>query len=195
MLNEPKVNINDQQTDILNKISKLEDEINTLKSELNDILANKNKVSIVIFSGELDKVLAGLIIATGAASFGKEVSIFFTFWGLNVIKTKRKLQNKNILQKLLSLMLPENYSKLPVSKMNFFGLGSKMLKIMMKDKNVSTLEDLIKIAKDLGVKFIACEMSKDVLGIDDSELIENVESGGVAYMLSHSLNSSMTIFI
>ena len=177
------------------KIKNLEQELNDLKNQLSDIIQNKNKVAIVVFSGDIDRVLAAMIIATGAASFGKEVSLFFTFWGLNSIKVKRKLNNKNLNQKLFSILNPNNFSNLPVSKMNFFGLGAMMLKSMMKNKNVSGIEDLIKIGKELGIKYIACEMSKEVLGINDDELMEGVESGGVSYFLSHALNSAMTIFI
>ncbi|MCS7165514.1 MAG: DsrE/DsrF/DrsH-like family protein [Candidatus Calescibacterium sp.] len=177
------------------QVEDLKKQLDNLKDQLSEIIAQKNKVAIVVFSGDLDRVIASMIIATGAASFGKEVSVFFTFWGINAIRTKRKLKNKKWHQVMFSLLNPKSYSALPVSKMNFFGIGAKMLKMMMKEKNVNTLEDLIKIAKDLGVKFIACEMSKDVLGIEDEELLEGVESGGVAYFLSHSLNSAMTIFI
>ncbi|MCS6955955.1 MAG: DsrE/DsrF/DrsH-like family protein [Candidatus Calescibacterium sp.] len=178
-----------------NQINKLQEELNNLKDQLSEIISQKNKVSIVVFSGDLDRVLASMIIATGAASFGKEVTIFFTFWGINSIKVKRNVKNKKWHQKLFSLLNPKSYSDLPVSKMNFLGIGAMMLKKMMKEKNVNTLEDLIKIAKDLGIRFVACEMSKDVLGIQDDELMEGVESGGVAYFLSHALNSAMTIFI
>lgn len=177
------------------QVEDLKKQLDNLKDQLSEIIAQKNKVAIVVFSGDLDRVIASMIIATGAASFGKEVSVFFTFWGINAIRTKRKLKNKKWHQVMFSLLNPKSYSELPVSKMNFFGIGARMLKMMMKEKNVNTLEDLIKIAKDLGVKFIACEMSKDVLGIEDEELLEGVESGGVAYFLSHSLNSAMTIFI
>lgn len=187
--------VNSNQISLSNKLEQLEKQIQELKQELSQILEQKDKVAIVVFSGDLDRVLASMIIATGAASFGKQVSVFFTFWGLNAIKKKKRLDNKNFKQKLFAFLNPSNYTQLPVSKMNFFGIGSAMLKSMMKDKNVNTLEDLIKIAKDMGIKFIACEMSKEVLGIEDDELLDGVESGGVAYFLSHSLNSSMTIFI
>lgn len=193
-LNQDLKNV-DQLENYKIEIENLKKRLSYLEEQLADILEKKNKVGIVVFSGDLDRVLAALIIATGVATFGKEVSVFFTFWGLNAIKVKKKLSNKKWHQRLFAFLNPASASNLPVSKMNFFGLGSKMLKMMMKEKNVSSLEDLVKMAKELGVKFIACEMSKDVLGIEDDELIEGTESGGVAYFLSHSLNSSMTIFI
>ncbi|MEN3015237.1 MAG: DsrE/DsrF/DrsH-like family protein [bacterium] len=185
----------DSIQDLKSQIDTLQQQINQLRSELSSIIEQKDKVAIVVFSGDLDRVLASMIIATGAAAFGKQVSVFFTFWGINAIKAKRKLNNKKWHQVMFSLLNPSSSSQLPVSKMNFFGIGATMLRNMMREKNVSTLEELMKMAKEIGVKFIACEMSKDVLGIQDEELIEGVESGGVAYFLSHALNSAMTIFI
>ncbi|MFN4219697.1 MAG: DsrE/DsrF/DrsH-like family protein [bacterium] len=184
-----------QENDLMTKILSLENEVSQLKQQLAEVIEGKNRVAIVVFSGDLDRVLAAMIIATGAATFGKEVSLFFTFWGINSIRKRKIFSGKKWHQKLFALLNPDSYSNLPVSKMNFFGMGSYMLKMMMKEKQVATLDDLIKMGKELGIKFIACEMSKDVLGIGDNELIEGVESGGVAYFLSHALNSSMTIFI
>lgn len=154
-----------------------------------------DKVSIVVFSGDLDRVIASFIIATGAAALGQQVRMFFTFWGYNALKKKRVLSGKKMTEKMMALMSPSDSASLPVSKMNFFGIGAKMLRSMMKDKNVSSLEDLMQMARELGVQIIACEMSRDVMGIRDEELIDGLESGGVATFMADAIKSRATLFI
>ncbi len=155
----------------------------------------KDRVSIVVFSGDLDRILAAFVVATGAAALGQEVSMFFTFWGYGSLRTKRVLAGKGFLQKLMAVMSPSRTQALPVSKLNFFGIGAKMLRAMMKQKNVSSLEDLMGMARELGVRLIACEMSRDVMGIQDEELIGGLESGGVASFLADALKSRVTLFV
>jgi peroxiredoxin family protein len=155
----------------------------------------EDKVSLVVFSGDLDRVLASFILATGAAAMGQQVRMFFTFWGYNAIRKQRVLSGKNIMEKMMAMMSPGSSQSLPVSKMNFFGIGAKMLRTMMKNKNVASLEDLIKMAREMGVQIIACEMSRDVMGIKDKELIEGLEPGGVASFLADALKSRATLFI
>lgn len=155
----------------------------------------EDRVSVVVFSGELDRVLAAFVIVTGAAALGQQVSMFFTFWGLNALKKKKSLAGKKFTEKLMALMTPAGSQSLPVSKMNFFGIGAKMLRTMMRDKNVSSLEDLMQMARDLGVRIVACEMSRDVMGIADDELIAGLEFGGVAAFLGDALKSRVTLFI
>jgi len=155
----------------------------------------KDRVSLVVFSGDLDRILAAFVVATGAAALGQEVSMFFTFWGYGSLRTKRVLAGKGFLQKLMAVMSPSGTQALPVSKLNFFGIGAKMLRAMMKQKNVSSLEDLIGMARELGVRLIACEMSRDVMGIQDEELIDGLESGGVASFLADALKSRVTLFV
>jgi len=155
----------------------------------------EDRVSLVVFSGDLDRVLAAFIIATGAAALGQQVSMFFTFWGLSVLKKDRRLSGKTLFQKMMTLMSPGSSRSLPVSKMNYFGVGAKMLRSMMKVKNVSSIEEMIALARELGVRMIACEMSRDLMGIQESELVAGLESGGVASFLADSLKSRTSLFL
>ncbi|MGH9435345.1 MAG: DsrE/DsrF/DrsH-like family protein [Terriglobia bacterium] len=155
----------------------------------------EDRVALVVFSGDLDRVLAAFIIATGAAAMGQEVSMFFTFWGLSALKKDTQLSGKTLFQKMMALMSPGSSKSLPVSKMNYFGVGAKMLRSMLKEKNVSSLEEMVSLARELGVRMIACEMSRDVMGIKESELITGVECGGVASFLADSLKSRTSLFI
>lgn len=155
--------------------------------------ATKDGATMVVFSGNLDKALASMIIASGAAAMGKQVTIFFTFWGLNILK-KQKIEKRG-LAKLFDVMLPSNANKLPLSNMNMGGLGSKMIKGVMKQKNVDPLPVMIEKANKLGVKFVACTMSMDIMGIDRAELFDFVEYGGVATYLGDTTNSDLNLFI
>ena len=148
-------------------------QVQALEKRLRDVeeRAPEDRVSLIVFSGDLDRVLAAFVIATGAAAMGQQVSMFFTFWGLSVLRKGRQLSGKTLFQKMMALMSPRSSQMLPVSKMNYFGVGAKMLRSMMKEKNVSSLENMISLARDLGVRMIACEMSRDVMGISESELV------------------------
>jgi peroxiredoxin family protein len=155
----------------------------------------EDRVALVVFSGELDRVLAAFVIATGAAAMGQQVSMFFTFWGLSVLKKDRQLSGKTLFQKMMTVMTPKSSKGLPVSKMNYFGIGAKMLRSMMKQKKVNSLEEMVSLAQELGVRMIACEMSRDVMGIKESELVAGLECGGVASFLADSLKSRTSLFI
>ena len=155
----------------------------------------KDKVTLVVFSGDLDRVLAAFIIASGAAAMGQEVSMFFTFWGLNALRQQRTLTGKNLSETMMSLMTPSSTKSMGVSKLNFFGAGSIMLRQMMKKKNVSSVEELIDICIDLGVTMTSCEMSRDVMGISPAELRPEAEIGGVAAYLADALESRVTLFV
>src|SRR6266571_5965536 len=111
-----------------------------------------DRVALVVFSGDLDRVLAAFIIATGAAAMGQQVSMFFTFWGLSVLKKDSQLSGKTLFQKMMAVMSPGSSKSLPVSTMNYFGVGAKMLRSMMKEKNVNSLEEMISLARELGVR-------------------------------------------
>ncbi len=178
-------------------LEELEETVRGLTKRLDDVEERvpENRVAIVVFSGDLDRVLAAFIIATGAAAMGQQVSMFFTFWGLNVLKKGRLLSGKTILQKMVALMSPRSSRGLPVSTMNYFGVGAQMLRAMMKEKNVSSLEDMITLARELGVRTIACEMSRDLMGVKESELAEGLECGGVASFLADSLKARTSLFI
>jgi peroxiredoxin family protein len=179
------------------RVQALEEKVQELANRLQDLEERtpEDRVAIVVFSGDLDRVLAAFVIATGAAAMGQQVSMFFTFWGLSVLKKGTELSGKTLFQKMMALMSPASSLSLPVSKMNYFGVGAKMLRSMMKEKNVSSLEDMIALARELGVRTIACEMSRDVMGIKQSELAEGLECGGVASFLADSLKSRTSLFI
>ena len=156
---------------------------------------SKNGQTIVVFSNDLDKALASFIIANGAKSSGKDVTMFFTFWGLNVLRKKNITVKKSFIDKMFGFMMPKGADKLTLSKMNMGGLGSLMMKQVMKNKNVLSLKELIEQAQNQGVKFIACQMSMDVMGIQKEELIDGVEIGGVAKYIAESNNSNSNLFI
>jgi peroxiredoxin family protein len=178
-------------------VQALEEKVRDLEKRLRDLeeRAPEDRVSIVVFSGDIDRVLAAFVIATGAAAMDQQVSMFFTFWGLSVLKKGRELAGKTLFQQMMTLMSPGSSQSLPVSKMNYFGVGAKMLRSMMKERNVSSLEDMIALARDLGVRMIVCEMSRDVMGVHESELVEGLECGGVATFLADSLKSRTSLFI
>lgn len=156
----------------------------------------KDGATMVVFSGDLDKAIASFIIATGAASMGKEVTMFFTFWGLNVLKRKEKVKvQKDTMEKMFDMMLPSNTNKLPLSKMNMGGMGPKMINEIMKKHNVDDIDTLINNAINMGVKLVACSMSMDLMGIKKEELIDGVDLGGVAAYLGAAEDSRLNLFI
>ena len=152
--------------------------------------------SFILFSDDLDKVLATFVLANGAAATGEKVTIFFTFWGLNAIKKQKKPKvTKDIFGKMFGMMLPGDSRKLKLSKMNMAGIGSKMMRHIMKKKNVESLESLRDMSIANGVEFIACQMSMDVMGVDKEELLDNVTIGGVATYMNRAEDSSLNLFI
>ncbi|MDK2883326.1 MAG: hypothetical protein PWP58_1662 [Bacillota bacterium] len=156
----------------------------------------EDKKTIIVFSGDLDKAMAAFIIANGAAAMGNEVTMFFTFWGLNILrKAKGAKVKKTFLEKLFGWMMPRGPEKLGLSKMNFCGLGPRMMKLMMRQKNVNTLPELIEQAQALGVKIIACSMSMDIMGIHPEELIDGIEFAGVASYLGEADEANVNLFI
>lgn len=155
----------------------------------------KNK-TIIVFSDDMDRALASFVIANGAASTGKKVTMFFTFWGLNVIKKPGALKtDKDTMGKMFGMMMPKGAGSLGLSKINFAGMGPMMMKKRMKDKNVDSLETMIMHAKRAGVQMIACQMSMDIMGVDASELIDGVTIGGVATYLEEAEQSNLNLFI
>jgi peroxiredoxin family protein len=154
-----------------------------------------DRVTLVVFSGELDRNLAALVIATGAVAMGLEVSIFYTFWGLSALKKQPTLRGKGLKERLFALMTPNRLNRMPVSKMNFGGVGRVMLQSMMRDKQVASVDELFDMARQLGVKLIACTMSMDVMGIAPEELIDGVALGGVATFLGDAARSRVALFV
>lgn len=156
----------------------------------------KDDKNIIVFSGDLDKAIASFIIANGAKAMGKEVTMFFTFWGLNIIKKDSYVKtNKDFMAKMFGMMMPKSSKKLGLSKMNMAGMGPKMIRMVMKDKNISSLEELIEQGIKSGIRMVACQMSMDVMGITKEELLDGVEIGGVATMLNAADDSNMSLFI
>lgn len=164
---------------------------------LGSLTANKqDNATIVLFSGELDKALASMVIAQGAAAQGKHVTIFFTFWGLNALRKENSAPvKKNLVEKMFGFMMPRGATKLPLSNMNMGGMGKLMIKTIMKQKNVDQLEVMMKSAQDLGVRFIACTMSMDLMGIKKEELLDGIEYGGVGSYIAANENVGTTLFI
>ena len=157
--------------------------------------ANDGK-TLVVFSGDMDKVLASFVIANGAAAMGRPVTMFFTFWGLNVLrKTEKQNIKKPFIDAMFGKMMPQGVNKLKLSKMNMGGMGTAMMKKVMKDKNIDSLEDLVKKAMENGVKMIACTMSMDVMGITEEELIDGIEYAGVGTYLGDAEESNVNLFI
>ena len=152
--------------------------------------------TLIVFSDDLDRALASFVIANGAAATGKKVTMFFTFWGLNVIKKPGSASNdKDMMGKMFGMMLPKSSQGLGLSKINFAGMGPMMMRKRMKDKNVDSLEMMIMQAKRAGVQMIACQMSMDIMGVDAEELIEGVTIGGVASYLEEAEQSNLNLFI
>lgn len=160
------------------------------------VKASGDAKTIIVFSGDLDKVLASFIIANGAAAMGRKVTMFFTFWGLTVLRKQKKQKiKKTFMESMFGFMLPRGSRKLKLSKMNMGGMGTAMMKMIMKDKNVDSLEALIQKAIENGVKIIACTMSMDIMGIRSEELIDGVELAGVGTYLGDAEESDVNLFI
>lgn len=154
-----------------------------------------NNATMVVFSGDLDKAIASFIIATGAASMGKNVTMFFTFWGLNILRRSDVDVPKEGMEKMFGKMMPKGVDELKISKMNMGGLGTKMIKDIMEKKNVDSIQLLMRRAQEMGVKFVACSMSMDIMGIRLEELIDGVEVAGVASYLSEADDGKINLFI
>jgi NADPH-dependent 2,4-dienoyl-CoA reductase/sulfur reductase-like enzyme/peroxiredoxin family protein/TusA-related sulfurtransferase/rhodanese-related sulfurtransferase len=155
-----------------------------------------DEATLIVFSNDMDRALASFVIANGAASAGKEVTMFFTFWGLSVIKKREKVRaSKDFMGRMFGSMLPKNSKGLGLSKMQFGGMGPKMMRFRMKQKHVDSLESMIDSALASGIHLVACQMSMDVMGIAKEELLEGVEIGGVASYLERASKSQVNLFI
>ncbi len=160
-------------------------------------MAEKEKVTIVVFSGELDKALASFIIATTAASMGMDVTMFFTFWGLNVIKKNwGRLESKGLMRKMLNWMNRGGSQRLTLSKFHMFGLGTWMIKKLMGEARMLSLEDSIATAKRLGVKFVACTTTLGLMDLGEDAFIPEVDSfAGAATFLGEARKGTVNLFI
>ncbi|MDC3414738.1 DsrE/DsrF/DrsH-like family protein [Terrihalobacillus insolitus] len=156
----------------------------------------KEKTTIVLFSGDLDKAIAAFIIANGAAAYDHEVTIFHTFWGLNALRKDEQVPvKKGLLEKAFGFMMPHGPEKFGLSKMNFAGMGPKMIKHVMKKHNVLSLPQLIEMAQEQGVKLVACTMTMDLLGLQKEELIDGLDYAGVAAYLGDANEAKVNLFI
>ncbi len=156
----------------------------------------REKSTIVLFSGNLDKAIAAFIIANGAAAYDHEVTIFFTFWGLNTLRKDQVTANKKgWLEKIFGRMMPRGADKLGLSRMNFGGMGPKMIKHVMKKHNALSLPQLIELAREQGVRLVACTMTMDLLGLQQKELLDGIEYAGVAAYLGDAADARVNLFI
>ena len=177
----------------------IEKQIKELQKKVSQLeKGTKDQLSIVVFSGELDKLLAALIIATGATAMDMKVKLFFTFWATAALRDKKKkVTGKDFMSKIFGIMLPKGSSKVKLSKMNMGGMGTSMMKNLMKKKNVASLEEMFTTAGELGVEINVCEMSMDLMGIKKEELIDypHLNICGVATFLVDAEESKIQLFI
>ncbi|HVB99679.1 MAG TPA: DsrE/DsrF/DrsH-like family protein [Candidatus Dormibacteraeota bacterium] len=172
------------------RLAALEEKVASLEGRVPE-----DRVSLVVFSWELDRLLAAFAIATGATALGYQTSMFFMFWGLAGLRQKKVVTGKRLRERLVAMLTPGNSRQLPMSRMNFFGVGAKMLRGMMRDKHVASLEDLMRVARRMGTRIIACETSRDVMGIRDEELVGELEFGAASSFLPEAFRSRVTLFI
>ncbi len=155
------------------------------------------KKTIILFSGDFDRVMAAFIIANGAAAMGDDVTIFATFWGLSIFRKAEKApsEHKSTLQKMFGGMMPKGTKKLGLSKMNMAGMGAPMMRKAMKTAGGMSLEELVDSAREMGVKFVACTLSMDILGFKEDEMIDGLEYAGVAAYLGEADEANVNMFI
>jgi len=177
--------------EIKKQIQELKERIDSLERK-----QPKDKLSMIVFSGSLDKILAALIVATGAAAMGTEVSMFFTFWGTAALRRKSKVK-KNFISKIFGMMLPTGSKQLKLSQMNVGGMGTAMMKTLMKKKGVTTVEDLLELAEESEIKIFICEMSMNLMGMMPEEMVEykHLEYSGVVKFLAEADESNNFLFI
>ena len=154
-----------------------------------------DRATIVVFSGDMDRLMAAFVIATGAAAMAMDVSMYFTFWGLTALKKTTAFAGKSLPEKLIAAMLPSGPNRVGTSRLNMLGLGPVFFKVLMKKNHVETLPDLIALARELGVRLIACQMSMGVMGIRKEELLDGLDYGGVGTYLGDACDSKITLFI
>jgi peroxiredoxin family protein len=180
-------------SEIENQVKQLEEQLKKLQKK-----QAKDQISIIVFSGDLDKALAAMIIATGARAMDTEVKMFFTFWGTAMLRDKKKsVGGKDFMSKMFGMMLPKGATKLTLSKMNMGGMGTSMMKGLMKKKRVASLEEMLKTAGELGVQINICEMSMDLMGFKREEMIDYpyLQYVGVGSYLADAEESRVQLFI
>ncbi|WP_426452119.1 DsrE/DsrF/DrsH-like family protein [Paenibacillus sp. S-38] len=159
-------------------------------------MTDQKKTTIILFSGDYDKTMAAFIIANGAAAYDHEVTIFSTFWGLNAFRKEQPAPvKKGLLERMFAKMMPRGADRMGLSRMNFAGMGPQMIKHVIQKHNAMPLPDLIELAKEQGVKLVACTMTMDLLGLQPEELIDGLEYAGVAAYLGEAENGNVNLFI
>ena len=181
-------------------MEQLEQRIKALEEQLDDIKSSmpQDQLSMVVFSGDLDRMLAAFIIAVGAAAMYERVVLFFTFWGIPALRDfKKHVKKADVMASMFGKILPKGSTKLKLSQMHLAGLGTQMIKGLMKKKGVMSLEELMKTAANYGVEIVICEMSMDLMGFNLEEFIDypNISLGGVAKFLQEAGESKVTLFI
>lgn len=179
------------------EISRLSGELTALQERIARVESDapEDQISLLVFTQDMDKLMAAFLIATGAAAMGTEVKMFFTFWGLAAVKKKRIFKGKGFFDKIISFMLPKSPKHIPTSNMNMAGIGPRFFNMIMKQKNIARLPELIELARELEVGMYACQMSMDVMGIQKEELIDELEVCGVAGYLGQAHESRNQLFI
>lgn len=181
------------------KIKGLQDQISKLKNRVTDIEeTHKDQLSMVIMSGDMDKILATMVIAVGAAAMDTEVKLFFTFWSITALRDpKKKVHGKNFISKMFGVMLPKGRNNLKLSKMNMGGYGPKIIRKLMKKQNVFSLDEFFQQAAELGIEIDICEMSMNLMGFKKEEMIDypNLGYAGVATFLADANESRIQLFI
>lgn len=171
-----------------------QEQLENIQQQLSNVQVRENeKITMLVTSFELDKVIPAFIIANGAASFGMDVTLFFTLWGINALKEKSIYKGKNIKEKMITMMLPSTPKSTTISRLNMMGVGTSMMKMMMKENNIETLPDLIDLSIDMGAKLIACQMTMGMMGITTDEIRKDVEFGGVALYIEEASESNITL--
>ena len=176
----------------------MDDQTQAVMESADAVDVRTTKKTIIVFSGDFDKMMAAFIIANGAAAMGDDVTMFFTFWGLNALRKAEKVQvgkKKSALQAMFGKMMPRGVNKLGLSKMNFAGMGAPLMKKVMKNDNVMTLDELIESAREQGIKMVACTMSMDVMGLREEELMDGLEFAGVGSYLGEADEANVNLFI
>jgi peroxiredoxin family protein len=182
--------------DVETRFRALSNEIRELRALVKSS-AQQEKLSLIVFSGSLDRLIAAFVLATGAAAMGMQVSMFFTFWGTSALRRERVRVKKSLLGRLFGWMLPNGAKRLPLSQMNMAGGGPAMIRYVMKKNGVASVEEMIELAKELGVELHVCSMSMDLLGIVPEELIDypNKSFCGVAKFLETAAPGKITMFV
>ncbi|MBW1778104.1 MAG: DsrE/DsrF/DrsH-like family protein [Deltaproteobacteria bacterium] len=178
----------------------LEQQIQEMKARLEGVEKRvpSNKISMIVFSGDLDRALAAFIIATGSVAMGMDAVMFFTFWGTPLLRDKKKQAGgKDLMSTMFGTMLPKGVEQLKLSKMNMAGMGTAMMKSLMKKKNVASLEQMVEMAGQLGVKIYICEMSMDLMGFKREEMIDypDLTFCGVAKFLEEAMDGRIQLFL